>query len=524
MMEMLTKEIRKKCVTISICAIKKEETFFNVFTLVRDRLDLESCSWRKKNSGKKIKFFYACFLREEAEKIIEQMTSENSFCLQVGEQSFEIEFGVLKQRTPVFMPNDIGNSVANDWWPGTLSDGFNLYQWFCNETTDTFLHRKTIEDIRDFLGIQIDKLSDLLYGIVRINSIESSFSAKVSYNPDNQNVFFYLKGDIPLAQFRVVLLLHEGEEAIYKKMVDLPSNSHSFFIKSPFNPTNLGYELYQLCKDNTWQLIASKLGTLLRGISIEIGIIQGKLKVINDEKEEDYNVVSNSSPVVVDGSEEDIEQPWIRAELDRNNRNRAIELEEVGSMFMPSDGSDSHKKLMDIIDEKIIKPENKFIYVWDPYLDGDILHYFVVQALRYPSMRVQMILSEGGPSIRGCGKSTKLNYAQEVDLTQFDRCDSLIQEFQQISDGLHVNNLQIRNWYRSGKPVFHDRFIITSHGVWQLGSSLKDIGNYHTTIYKLDGNLPAQVEAEFKRAWEGDFRNIKPSGFQVIPFVAEEKG
>lgn len=503
MMEMLTKEIHKKCVTISICAIKKEETFFNVFTLVRDRLNLETYSWRKRGPGKKkIKFFNACFLREEAEKIIEQLTSGYSFSLQVGQQFFEIKFGNLKQRTPVFMPNDIGNSVANDWWPGTLKSGFSLTQWFCSEKADILLKEKTVERIKEYMGMQIDKLSDLRYGIVRLKSIES-FSAEVSYNPDKQNVFFYLKGDIPLIQFRLVLLLHEGEEAIYKKIVDLPANIHSYCMKSPFNPTSLGYELYQLCEDDTWQLIASKLGTILSGVSIEIGVIQGKLKVINEDKEEDYNIVSHEIPVVVDDTREDIEQPWIHAELNRNKRNRAIELEEYGSIFMPSDGSESHQKLMKIIDEKIIKPEKEFIYVWDPYLDGSILRNFVVQAIRYPSMKIRMILSEYDP--------------------EFGNCKFLNEEFQRISDG-RANNLQIRNWYRSGKQAFHDRFIITSHGVWQLGSSLKDIGNYHTTIYRLDGNLPAQVEAEFKRAWEGDFHNKKPSGFQVIPFAAEERG
>lgn len=80
-----------------------------------------------------------------------------------------------------------------------------------------------------------------------------------------------------------------------------------------------------------------------------------------------------------------------------------------------------------------------------------------------------------------------------------------------------TKNFSVRNWFRSGKHAFHDRFIITEKAVWQIGSSLKDLGDYHSTIYRLEGDIADAIRGEFERAWNGNFDPMNPDGMEVFP-------
>ncbi|MGE7887763.1 VPA1262 family N-terminal domain-containing protein [Bacillus cereus] len=494
--------------TITIYAMEKEGEYYNIFTLARQRSNITTNDWKCFSLKNKTKRFEACFSLEQGEIELAKITSEGTMLINNEENSYKINFGLFQKREPVFIPNYSQKSIANGFWPGTLTEGFSLEQWFSlNRGTEVGLRNHTLRDMHLHLGIQIDKLSDFLYSVIKISTLED-FTPEILYNPDNQFVSFYIYGSVPKLKHRVVLLLGEGEEAVSKIMVDLPVGKNNFSKKIPFSPTKLGYELFQLTDEGYWKLIGSKEANLIRSISLSMGVVQGKLKVINRDNEEFYDIVSYEKSTVMGEDKEESKQPWIQAEADRIRINKSIELQELGSIFVKFDGPKTQEKIQRIIQEKIFEPETKYIFIWDPYLDGSVLNNLLIQAVRYPNMKIKLLMSESGKN-----SSDNLN---EESLNLFERSASIKEVFDEC-ENYKLENVKARNWYRSSGNVFHDRFIITSRGVWQLGSSLKDLGNYHTTIYRLEGNLPEQVENEFRRAWGGDFSSMKPSGFQIIP-------
>jgi len=48
----------------------------------------------------------------------------------------------------------------------------------------------------------------------------------------------------------------------------------------------------------------------------------------------------------------------------------------------------------------------------------------------------------------------------------------------------------------------HDRYIISEHNCWSIGSSLKDIGNKDTTITKLEDEVKYALEEIFDKKWQ----------------------
>ncbi|PDY16228.1 hypothetical protein [Bacillus cereus] len=501
--------------TITIYAIENGGEYHNIFTLARQRSNITTNDWKIFSLKNKTKRFEACFSSEQGLIELERITSQGVMLIDIEENAFKINFGLFKKREPIFIPNQSQKTIANDWWPGTLSEGFTMEQWFClNRDTEVRLHPQTLRNIHKHLGFRIDKLTDFLYSVIKITALED-FSSEIIYNPDNQCVSFYMYGNIPKLNHRVVLSIGEGEEAINKIMVDLPVGKKSYFEKVLFSPTRLGYELFQLSAEDNWELVRSKEATLIRSISLSMGVIQGKLKVLDENKEESYDIVSYGNSNIIDEEKEKDKQPWLQAEADRIRINKAIEFEELGSIFIKFDGAKAKKKIQEIIKEKIFKPETNYIYIWDPYLDGSILNDILIQAVRYPNMKIKLLLSEY--------EKKSLDNVNKEYLKGFQRCTS-IKEFFDKSEIKNIENVEARNWYRSNAHVFHDRFIMTSRGVWQLGSSLKDLGNYHSTIYRLEGSLPEQVEEEFNSAWDGNFSLMKPSGFQIIPEIKKIQG
>lgn len=493
----------------------------NIFTLARNGSGVPTRNWKQLSLKKKTKRYNAVFNQAEGEQLLKQLSTEGTYILNLDDnKSIQIEFGQLVERSTVFLPNERNNSVSEGWWPGTMEDGFTMKQWYRLRNIQIVLHEKTLEDIRKHLGIRIDMLKDYLHSIVFLTSL-NEYTPHVSYNPDNRQVCFQLRGNIPAVEHRVTLILGEGEEAITKLMVDLPAKQYFYHVDSPFRPTRLGYELFTKTEEGKWVLIASHEATLIRNISLSMGIVTGRLKVVHGESEETYDIISHeNSNVEMPLEDESEQQPWIQAEFERIQKNRDGLLEELGSIFVRFDGSHSQKNIIDIIKSNIYDPEDKYLYLWDPYIDGTIISDLLIQALRKPRIEIKLLLSEN-PSNKHLEKrdleKDNNEIGTKISIEKFPCCNSIINSFIEQKKELSIDNFKARNWYSSGNHVFHDRFLITSRGVWQLGSSLKDLGKYHTTIYRLDGKLPEQVRYEFERAWNGDFQPKKPSGFELLP-------
>ena len=144
-------------------------------------------------------------------------------------------------------------------------------------------------------------------------------------------------------------------------------------------------------------------------------------------------------------------------------------------------------------------------------------------AITYPRLDIRILLSE----CEGIPKdNSKLIIKNEINISNFERSYAITDLLNKHHDK-PIKNIKIRNWFRSSKHAFHDRFIITSKGVWHLGSSIKDLGNYHSTIYRMEYELGKQIELEFDEAWDGNFAGMNPSGFSISPdiqWISNKKG
>lgn len=484
--------MEEKVLMITIYTTYYEGKSYNIFTLARERSGVPISKWKEFTPRKKTKRYNAVFTQYEGEQLLKQLSEGGTYTLNLDDtRSIQIDFGPLVERSTVFLPNEKENSVGKGWWPGTMEDGFTMKQWYGLRKVELVLHENTLADIREHLGISIDMLKDYLHSIVLLTSLEE-YKPQVSYNPDNGQVSFQLRGNVPPVDHRVTLILGEGEEAITKLMAHLPAKQHFYHVDSPFRPTRLGYELFTKTKEGTWLLIASHEATLIREIPISVGVVTGKLKVVHGESEETYNIVSReNSNIAVHFEKESEQQPWIQAEFERIQTNRGVVLEELGSLFVRFNEKRSQEKIMNIIKSDIYEPEDNYLYLWDPYIDGTIISDLLIQALRKPRMEIKLLLSEN-PSNKLL-ENNELEKANKeigntISIEQLPYCKSIIDTFHQQKKE-SIDNFKARTWYRSRKHVFHDRFLITSRGVWQMGSSLKDLGQYHTTIYRLDGKL-----------------------------------
>ena len=216
-------------------------------------------------------------------------------------------------------------------------------------------------------------------------------------------------------------------------------------------------------------------------------------------------------------------QPWISLERLRIKTNKGVEIRQLGSLFLPYKGGASHQESQQLIKEELFDKAEQRIWIWDPYLDGSVLDDLIILGLSKRSLEIKLLLSEHKGE-----RTTERKILEQTDSSQsqndltvlkvFPRCASIRNYIdERIEDLSTLKNLKVRNWYRAGKHTFHDRFIIIDDLVWSIGSSLKDIGNYHTTIYRLEGDLPGQVIDEFQKGWNGNFGHMDPNGLSVFP-------
>lgn len=502
----------------TLFAVKQdaEYEYRNLFTFIRNRIDISCSNWRHMSHKRGVVCFSACLPREEGEKVIEQITKKHSFVIKVDGNDHIIHFGKLKERQPVFVPNKYQSSVANGWWPGTLQHGFWLQQWY--EIGAKYISSDTdpaVKFIRKQTGFDLDALPDLWNTILHVTSLEEEYSPRLSFNPDEKKVSFLLHGDVPEKDHRVMVRLWETDETFYSELLDLPAGTEFIHFNAPFSPKKLGYTLYRK-EQGKWVMIASEDHILIKKIHINMGIIEGKLEVKRGNVTETHDIVSYS-PITVGNIEDN--PPWVVAEEERKWKNEAFELYRLGSIFIRNKGNESRNEIKSII-EYIYDNAYQFIYIWDPYIKQSVLPDLIVKALGMPSINIRLLMSEHGKAQINNQKDIQID-----DLQYFPRCQEIYQYLRQY-ENKSLKNLEIKNWFRKSAQAFHDRFILTEKGVWHFGSSLADLGNYHSTIYRLPEQLAVQVQQEFEKAWEGDFGELKPNGFALFPelkWVSTEK-
>lgn len=499
---------------IMIFAVKQDDGLYsNLITCVRSTINIPPFKWKKTSNKRKVSKFEACFPAKEGKQVLEQITANQTFSISIDEKDFTFSLGILKRRNPVFIPYSVRNSVANGWWPGTLKNGFWLNEWFCMNSIAE-IHPKTKKWIKKNIGLSLEKLIDFENSVIWIESLEQ-YHPSVHYNPDYHEISFVINGRRTKDDHRVVIQLWEGDEFVYNEMVDFPSGKRQVSIPTPFTPTKTGYELYCQTPEGNWKIIAAANHVILQEISLNLGVVSGKVKINNGKSSTERDIVQYQKSSVTGKSE----MPWVEAEDRRIRLNKSQELRDLGSIFVRYNGADTKKEIQDIIKKTMYEDEHEKIYIWDPYVKEEVVKTLLEHAVSYPGLDIRVLLSEfEGERTENEDTLADEYTCNDVAISHFQRSYSIVQLLKKHQD-IPLNNLKVRNWFRSNKHSFHDRFIITSKGVWQLGSSLKDLGNYHSTIYRMDEGLSRQIEQEFERAWNGDFSGMNPDGFSISPII-----
>lgn len=495
----------------------ESDVFYNLFTFVHNVLPHNiAFPWRcTPDSRSRLIHVTGCFPMAEGIRRLQEITENARTIVPVkstSQQSVEqdlvtqtkeytIQFSVTQYRKPVFLPYVPKNSVANDWWPASLNNGFWLEQWF-NTEAEIQLSKRTKKRIQESLGLNIDKLSDLLGTVTCANSW-LKYHPKVSYNPDFNLLAFSLEGEVDAVSHHVTLHAWETEETLHRETIELPAGDDFVNIPLPFEPMRVGLDLYRDKK-----LIASRQMYVIMNVHVNLGLITGRVVIQRPQGSEERNIVTYP-----DRPTPQLRlTPWREAEQLRDRINRATQLKQTGSIFLRP-GSQTQKQLMEFIRLEIIEPEITGIDIWDAYLDASVLPDLLEKALTIPSLSIRLMLSETG---------TNENPRSGTDLAQivqsYQRCWG-IREYLEHLHGAPVENVQIRNWYRkNGRQVFHDRFILTTQSVWHLGSSLKDLGDFHTTLYRVPDEMADEIRTEFNQAWtNGKFGEIQAVGFSMAP-------
>ncbi|RAN85874.1 hypothetical protein B5P41_32540, partial [Bacillus sp. SRB_28] len=114
-------------------------------------------------------------------------------------------------------------------------------------------------------------------------------------------------------------------------------------------------------------------------------MITGKVKNNNGSSSTERDIVHYQSPSVSGASEE---MPWIEAENQRVRLNKSQELTELGSIFIRYDGSGTKQKMQDIIKNRMYEDEVEKIYIWDPYVNDEVVQTLLEYAVSYPGLDI----------------------------------------------------------------------------------------------------------------------------------------
>ena len=503
-------------VKVQIFAVKKQGIYSNFFSVFRELPfpSRELNNWTKQKGKNNLNLFECYMTVEEGKNFFQKLQQDQSILFICKEKEVSVQFGKLLARPTLFMPNLPENSLSRGWWPGTLNEGFHFDMLFGNVEIQitTQAKKNAFQFIKEKASIHIEFLQDLLGSVLYLYGDEQQ-SISFGFNPDSRYLYFAVNGEISPKDRRVLLQAWEGEEALEAKLFDLKNLEPIITTKLSFLPSQIGYHLYEYT-NSEWKLTKQHSAPLMRDIHIQMNVTVGKLTVRKGDKTEEHDITVRQSPIKTVPS--DNQQPWLAEEMQRLKNNKGIEIRQLGSLFLR--GGSSHQDSWQLIVDDVLEKADQRVWIWDPYLDETILDELIILGIKR-GMDIRLLLSEyKGEKVAGNEQcSTKKETGSTGSQNDsFPRCRAIYQYLQQ-EQFKNLNHFQVRNWFRSGKHCFHDRFIIIDNHVWNIGSSLKDIGNYHTTIYRLEGDLPDQVIQEFQKGWSGDFGHMEPTGLSVYP-------
>lgn len=494
-------------VRVQLFVVGKNDEYANFFTVIKE-MSVSSDGMQKwiKKKGKNNFCLFECYMSSaEGRNFYHKIHAEQTCSVIYQETNIKISFGKLIDRPTVFMPNIPQNSVGRGWWPGSLEEGFQFSMLFGNREYEmtSKARENAFAFVKEKVAFNLNFLQDFVGSVIYLPDNEFQ-AVTFKFNPDSMYLIFALHGELASQERRVVIEAWEGEEALQSEMFDLAGDQFYCTWQLSFLPTKIGYRLYERVGAH-WRVMKQHSAYLMREISINMGLTVGKLIVKKDDDTEEHDIVVRQEPSIIDATS--TEQPWLKAERGRLKANKGVEIRQLGSLFLPYKGGISHQESLELINTELFDKATQRIWIWDPYLDESILDNLLILALRKRGLEIKLLLSE----YRG-------ERAPENECDLFPRCSAMQKYLEEQGDALKtLENFEIRNWFRAGKHTFHDRFIIIDNVVWSIGSSLKDIGNYHTTIYRLEGDLPDQVVAEFKKGWEGHFGHMEPNGLFVFP-------
>ncbi|WP_123054481.1 VPA1262 family N-terminal domain-containing protein [Clostridium sp. JN-1] len=506
-------DIKEEINYIEICifAIKKDDNYDSIFTIAKKREGSLYCSiWTKIDGPKHIKLFRITISVDKGHEMLRQIYKDSKYSFSCNKEPIEVNFGKLLKRDPVFFSNETGSTIDKGLWPGNYNKGFYLTQWY---RLGFDINKQSLGKIYKFInkytGMDVENLNDFIGSILYLEE-GIKYETDIRFNPDNEKVIFVLKGELNKTERIIIIELNEGKEATRKNLYYLGDKRFIVF-DAPFPPTSLGYEIYEKDEKDIWILKAREKHVLIRRIHMDMGIVTGKLIVNTPKGEESEDIVVRDRPIKVNGDCK--MQPWINDEYDRIKSNTARHLKDLGSIFVRAVGEDEKKVLMNILKNKIFDSARERLWLWDPYLDDSVIDVIIRMAITNPSMDIRFLLSE-------CEEDTDLSSNNAISiLKSMKRSFKIFNSINKFAGNNieHLKNFKVRNWYKKDRHTFHDRFIISDMSVWSLGSSIKDLGNYHTTIYRMDGELPEEVASEFEKAWEGNFYKMQPNGIEIFP-------
>lgn len=522
-MNIFVKQDRTIGVRVQLFVAGKQGQYKNFFSVMKEvTYDTADTGRWKKQKGKNNFTLFECYLPLlDGQDLFQTIQGNKQLLFVHQEREITIEFGELMVRPSIFMPNIPHNSVDKGWWPGSLSEGFRLNMLFGNVDVELGIKAKqnAFRFIKEKAAVNLEFLHDFIGSVLYLHNVSQPISFQ--FNPDSMHLTFALhNGETAKKEKRVVFEAWEGDEALESEIFDMSANQTYTMWKLPFSPTKISYRLYQM-QDKRWKLVKQHTSYLANNIQVNVNLTVGKLIVKKEEETEDHDITIRQRPIVLGSSFS--KQPWLPLERGRVKTNKGVEIRQLGSLFLAYKGGVTHREIQQLIKEELFDKAEQQIWIWDPYLDHSVLDDLIILALSKRSLDIKLLLSEHkGERTTGDKIPEKKDSSQSqnelIASKSFPRCASIRDYLsEKIEETSTLKNFKIRNWYRAGKHTFHDRFIIIDNFVWSIGSSLKDIGNYHTTIYRLEGDLPDQVIDEFKKGWNGEFGHMDPNGLSVFP-------
>jgi len=252
------------------------------------------------------------------------------------------------------------------------------------------------------------------------------------------------------------------------------------------NPGATEYQDVNLHDLNTGLLIDRDAGLPFRGFT----------QVIHAGEPIKFQAVLHETDGSPSGAPVEIETNWGRfqqsatddaAEWERTQRAAALlaereRLVQQGRLFFYSGEPGERERAVHDVRGLIRSHTRRLLRVWDQYFSGwDALQF--LPHVGDPSVQVQVLTS-----------LSPLPGQKDRPRVRAQLSEAVAELAKPRGRGPGMTNIEVKVGYR-----FHDRFLITDIGCWQLGASYNQIGKVYSTIVEFP--FPQKVVQAFNDAW-----------------------